>query len=599
VVVAGDPQDGAAQVTVFVRDTAPPHNMLANSISVGGSVLFENLGAGFDIEVGIRDLGAHRCVLLGNSRPGGASPSVIIATTSGVTDSVVFTVRCTSGSVTLVTSGLPPNDSAVAAIVSPAHTALTPKFTNGTFTLHVVPDAATSIQPFAVTGSDGFVYTASAQTVAVRTGQTTTVQIAYAVSAPSQGSIAFAVSGVPPDSGILLWAFVRGRSAPFTRDSALIPLGRSFRFGNIPRGVALDVGLEGLATHVCGVVNASVPYTESGGRATGTLTTATNGINFVTFTLRCRSGLIDLEVSGLPPGDSASVSIVAVIDTLTVRAANGRTTVASQPDVTTAIVPQSVTGSDGRTYQSPPQTVNVQSRLTTLVQVPYTAPAAACRFDQPYAWYAMNGNAMDSAGRVHGTLPGGGAAPQAASDRRATAASAFAFDGVDDHIDVGDNFNLGLPVSIALWAFQPGSARQPNVFRSLFASDDEPGRYAGFWLGLTPTGNLSYSYGNGGPVGATSRRTINSDNPIPTDQWVHLVATMRGPTDMALYVNGALVAATYDGTGAGILHSGAPARIASYSLIAANAPWAGTLDELRVYNCSLDAAEAAALYQVP
>jgi hypothetical protein len=107
------------------------------------------------------------------------------------------------------------------------------------------------------------------------------------------------------------------------------------------------------------------------------------------------------------------------------------------------------------------------------------------------------------------------------------------------------------------------------------------------------------SYGNGGSVGAASRRSIDSDNPIPLDQWVHLAATVRGPTDMTLYVNGTPVTATFSGTGGPILHSPAPARIGSYSLIAANTPWAGMLDEMRIYNCSLDAASVSALYQQP
>ena len=596
VLVTGRPTDGIARVTVFVQDTLPPYNTVSNSVAVGSSVRFEKLGAGFDIEVGVRDLTQHRCRVEQIS-PLSAGTSVVISTTSGVTDTVRFDVRCQSGAMALSAQGLPPNDSAFVTVGNGIDIQLL-YVGAAAKTIAVVPDDSVQVIASGVLASDGFYYSSPFRTVAVPSGAPVPVQLAYTASAASQGFIDLTVSGVPLDSAIIFRVFARSTSAPLSRDSAFVRLGSTHRFANIPLNRPFEVGVDGLNTHACTVASASFPYTSTGGAAIANLTTSRSGPNFFQFVVQCRSGTADFLVSGLPAGDSASVFVQASIDTQTVRLGPTQTAIRLLPDPSTQLTPRDVVASDGRTYQSPAQTVNIQSRLTTQVMIPYTA-VSACRFDQPYAWYPLNGNANDSAGRVNGTLPTGSAIPAAATNRFGAVGRAFAFDGVDDRIELADNFNLQLPVSISLWAYQPASARNPTTFRSLFASDDEPNRYAGFWLGLSPQGNLSFSYGSGGPVGAASRRTIDGDNPIPADEWVHIAATMRGATDMSLYVNGALVPATYNGTGGPMVHTQAPARIGSYSLIAANAPWLGSLDEVRVYNCSLTAADVAALYMVP
>jgi len=153
---------------------------------------------------------------------------------------------------------------------------------------------------------------------------------------------------------------------------------------------------------------------------------------------------------------------------------------------------------------------------------------------------------------------------------------------------------LALPFSVAAWVYQPAAAR--GEFRSILATDDQPGAYAGLFFQTMATGQLSMSYADGGTVGADHRRTLDSNAPIAADAWVHVVATVRGPTDMTLYIDGAPVPATYSGTGGPLVHSAAPARIGAFSIVPANRPWLGQLDEVRIYACSLDAAEVATLF---
>jgi hypothetical protein len=294
-------------------------------------------------------------------------------------------------------------------------------------------------------------------------------------------------------------------------------------------------------------------------------------------------------VSGLPAADSARIAIIAVVDTQFVWARNGTTSVRTIPENTTAIEPASVSASDGLTYQAPAQIIAVASRQTTTATMQYAA--GACPLNQPQAWYLLDGDGGDASGNGNnGSVVG--ATPLA--DRRGMAAMALSFDGIDDRIDLGDRFNsLTLPFTVAAWVYQPAAAR--GDFRAILATDDELNRYAGIWFMTDATGTLSITYASGGGVTPANRRTLESSQPIRTDAWVHVAATVRGPTDMTLYVDGLPVQGTYSGAGGALVHSPAPARIGSFGIVTANRPWLGGLDDLRIYDCSLTAAQVAAL----
>ena len=591
--VAGRPADRVAQVTAFVRDTLPPYNMLTNPVPVGGAVRFDRLGAGFDLEVGVRNLGTYQCTLLDGQYNGLSirGSTTIVETRSGATEIVEFTVQCRSGAIAVTVAGLPPGDSAHLTFASPFDTISSHQFRNGTTSVAVVPDAALSIMTDVVYGSDGYAYDTPPQTVAVSSGQTTTVTLNYA-QAQNQAGIQVATSGVPDDPGITLTAFARRVVPPVTRDSTVIAFGSAHQFTNVVRGIAYDVGLEGLDAYACEVQFASSPFVATAASVTSRITTSSSliGLNHATFTLRCRTGDIDLVVSGLPPADSANVLLDALSDNLSLWLRNGTTSVRIVP-YPTRIDPQPVLASDGRTYDAPFQTVDVASRQRTTIMVPYSA-TVACPADRPHAWYALNGNGADSsANGFHGFLQGA----TAIADRNGNAGAALSFDGYDDQIDLGDRFNtLALPYSVAVWLYQPQGAR--GDYRSIFASDDATGQYNGIWFMILPNGRLSMSYGSGGPSGESRRRTVDSNAAIPADTWVHVAATVRGPTGMTLYVNGAPVASTYSGTGGSIVHSAAPARIGTFQLIPGNRPWLGRMDDLRIYDCSLDASEVVQLF---
>jgi len=112
--------------------------------------------------------------------------------------------------------------------------------------------------------------------------------------------------------------------------------------------------------------------------------------------------------------------------------------------------------------------------------------------------------------------------------------------------------------------------------------------------------SLGINFGDGGPAGPTHRRGA-AGVLLSEGQWVHFAAVVRGPdsTDFSLYVNGSAIAHTYDGSGGPMAHDplGSP-NIGGYRLVAANEPWLGSMDDLRLYNCALDAAAVTALQTI-
>ena len=247
--VDGFPADPLARVTVYVRDTLPPYNVSSQAVAPGGSVTFDNLGAGFGIEVGIRDLAMHRCSLLGANHNGltFGGPSRVIETTSGVTESVVFSVRCLTGRIDLQVAGLPSGDSGFVSFASPEDTLRDHRVRNGTATVYIVPSAAVTVRPDLVAGSDGFIYDAPPQTIAVSSGQATALTLQYGTQVQNQAALRVSVSGNPSDdAAVHFTAFAERVAVPGTRYSGAIGLGMPLQFDNLARGEAYDVGITGL-----------------------------------------------------------------------------------------------------------------------------------------------------------------------------------------------------------------------------------------------------------------------------------------------------------------------------------------------------------------
>ena len=194
----------------------------------------------------------------------------------------------------------------------------------------------------------------------------------------------------------------------------------------------------------------------------------------------------------------------------------------------------------------------------------------AWSFDEP-----SGPTVADASGRGNpGTISG---ATRNASGRFG---GALAFDGVNDMVTVSDAASLDLTTGMTLEAWVNPSALG-SAWRTAM---------------LKEGGGLSYALyahdGAGHSAGYIDQgtdRDVVSPAALPLNAWSHLAMSYDGTT-MRLYVNGAQVA-TRAQTGA-IVASTGPLRFGGNSVWG---EWfAGRLDELRVYNRALTAAEVAA-----
>jgi len=222
------------------------------------------------------------------------------------------------------------------------------------------------------------------------------------------------------------------------------------------------------------------------------------------------------------------------------------------------------------------------------------APAGSCPASQPLAHWPMDGTTEDVSGPADGFPLNPPAGIAAVQDRNGIPGNALQFDGTAGFgVGSATTFdNLAPPFSFAVWLYREAGPTSATIF----ATDNLLNSYYGAWLLWGPN-SLGISYGDGGPTASANRRSAAGAQ-LPTDQWIHIAAVVRGSasTDFSLYVNGSPIAHTYEGSGGPIAHSPSAApNIGSWQLVTANQPWKGRMDDLRVYDCALDAAGVAAL----
>ena len=170
------------------------------------------------------------------------------------------------------------------------------------------------------------------------------------------------------------------------------------------------------------------------------------------------------------------------------------------------------------------------------------------------------------------------------------AGGAIALETPGSYIDVGDRMDdVVIPFSVASWIF----VKPTEVTRVLLSSDANTTSWNGFWVQLGPTGIWDVTFGSGNGAGPRTRRSLESNDPLPTETWVHIAAVVEGPTDMTLYVNGVQAPGTLVGSGGPMLHTPDPFYIGTRDPTTTS--WGGRIDELKIYGRALEASEVAAL----
>ncbi|MBT6462598.1 MAG: PQQ-binding-like beta-propeller repeat protein [Opitutae bacterium] len=204
------------------------------------------------------------------------------------------------------------------------------------------------------------------------------------------------------------------------------------------------------------------------------------------------------------------------------------------------------------------------------------------------AHYPFNSNANDETGNGYdGVVHGASLGP----DRQGTEASAYYFDGVDDYIDVG-NHQLDGAFTIASWVYHDGVNTLP-WFEAVYATANID---IGLFAKLLEGSMFSRLH-----VGGNNDAYIDTDKmTVPSGNWYHLVGLWDGQ-NASLYIDGTAKAAALTGS------MNAPVPSNAYL---GKDVWRennadghgdhlkGRLDDVRVYNRALSAAEVAALYRL-
>ncbi len=158
--------------------------------------------------------------------------------------------------------------------------------------------------------------------------------------------------------------------------------------------------------------------------------------------------------------------------------------------------------------------------------------------------------------------------------------SALVFDGVNDWVTIPDANALDLTTGATVMAWVYPTAL--GGYRTVVMKETPGG--AAYYLYSGP-GNLAMGGGgfNGGGYRETSGGAV-----LPLNTWTHLATTYDG-ANVRVYRNGALVA-TLAGTGP-YDQSASPLRLGGNATW--DEWWQGRIDEVRVYNRALSAAEIA------
>jgi hypothetical protein len=227
---------------------------------------------------------------------------------------------------------------------------------------------------------------------------------------------------------------------------------------------------------------------------------------------------------------------------------------------------------------------------TECVQNNNIAIAPISVFDIPrnglVAFYPFSGNANDFSGNnLHGTPSSG---TSLAADRYDTPNRAYAFNGINNFISVGNPVQLQIQnaITLSVWLKSPSFR-----FSSLLSKAPNSHNSGGYELDLTQTGDGAKFFGAFiYPVGSLQGNNFASGIPYSANEWVHFTFTLEGK-NAKWYRNGALTFV--------INNSHQPLVGSSLGNLVIGGGrdfFQGLLDDVAVYNRALSPSEVTQLY---
>ena len=206
------------------------------------------------------------------------------------------------------------------------------------------------------------------------------------------------------------------------------------------------------------------------------------------------------------------------------------------------------------------------------------------------AFYPFDGSADDASGNDnHGVVNG----PTLTIDRFGNPDSAYAFDGVDDFIEVPPSQALTIrgPSSFSAWVnFAPQET--PTWYTVFEKSDPERDGHSrwGIWLIRDKAEFCVQS------MAVPTHYCLDSETSLVEGEWTHVLGVWTGDT-IQLYLNGELELETN--------HGRAAVNATNFPLYVGTDPFnvpqlftKGAFDDIRIYKRALSAEEALDLYQL-
>ena len=212
------------------------------------------------------------------------------------------------------------------------------------------------------------------------------------------------------------------------------------------------------------------------------------------------------------------------------------------------------------------------------------------------AWWQAEGNLLDSAGPHHGT---GSTAPTYAPGRFG---QAFHFNGVDQSVSIPDGYadlDGWTQFTLEAWfnADNVADAPTPGAGRAIFSKVGNPSDHSnynqGYQLGWYANGSrlvMQFNPAGMGWPGLATTAVLPA--PLLTNTWYHIVSTYDH-NEVRIYLNGMLLVTNVIGP-VTLQNSSSSLRLSKDDNL--NVPFAGRIDDARIYTRALTAAEVTYLY---